>query len=149
MVLWYQSAQVPLPTPSPSGGRSTGPPEVAGFSPPLVEAGLLLWWGVGVFPPRPEADDFPPWLGVEDFPPLPEVDGFPPWFEVDPVPPRSGVGWALSCHLSEAPAAGVSVWVSFGGRGRPLGRAIGTLGTGHPWRWGMAWSRPCWATLQW
>ena len=107
------------------------PPEVAGFSPPLVEAGLLPWQGVGVFPPGPEADDFPPWL------------------EVDPVPPQSGVGRALSCHLSEAPAAGVLVWVGFGGRGRPLGRAIGTLGTGRPWRRGTAWSRPCWATLQW
>ena len=149
MVLWYQSAQVPSPTPSLPRGGSTGPPKAAGFSPPLVEASLLLWWGVGVFPPGPEADDFPPWLGVEDFPPWPEVDGFPPWFEVDPVPPRSGVSWAPSCHLSEAPVAGVSVRVGFGGRGRPLGWAIGTLSTGRPWRRGMAWSRPCWATLQW
>ena len=49
MVLWYQSAQVPLPAPSLSGGGSTGPPEVAGFSPQLVEAGLLLWSGMKTF----------------------------------------------------------------------------------------------------
>ena len=149
MVLWYQSAQVPSPAPSLPGGRSTGPPEVAGLSPPLVEASLLLWQVVVVFPSGPEVDDFPPWLGVEDFPLWPEVDGFPPWFEVDPVPPRLGVGWALSCHLSEAPAAGVSVRVGLGGGGQLLGQAIGTLGTGCPWRRGMAWSRPCLATLQW
>ena len=114
MVLWYQSAQVPSPTPSLSGGRSTGPPEAAGFSPQLVEAGLLLWLGVEDFPPGTEVDDFPLWLGVEDFPPGTEVDdfplwlgveNFPPWPEVDPFLPRSGVGWALSCHLSEARAA--------------------------------------------
>ena len=115
MVLWYQSAQVPSPTPSLSGGRSTGPPEVAGFSPRLVEAGLLLWLGVEDFPPGPEVDDFPLWLGVEDFPPGPEVEDFPPWPEVDPFPPRSGVGWTPSCHLSEAPATGVSVRVNLGG----------------------------------
>ena len=133
-------------------------------SPGAGQQGLLRWlvshlclWrpvycsggGVGVFPPGPEVDDFPPWLGVEDFPPWPEADGFPPWFKVDPVLPRSGVGWAPSCHLSEVPVAGVSVRVDFGGRGRPLGQAIGTLGTSCPWRWGTAWSRPCWAILQW
>ena len=88
---------------------------MAGFSPLLVEAGLLLWQGVGVFPPGLEVDDFPLWLGVEDLPPWLEVDGFPPWFEVDLFLPRSGVGWPLSCHLSEAPAARVSVWVNLGG----------------------------------
>ena len=96
MVLWYQSAQVPSPAPSLSGGRSTGPPEAAGFSPRPVEAGLLLWPGVEDFPPGTEVDDFPLWLMVEDLLPWPEVDLFPP---------RSGVGWALSCHLSEARAA--------------------------------------------
>ena len=124
----------------PPWGGLTGPPEVAGFSPPLVGAGLLLWRGVGAFPPGPEVDDFPPWL---------EVNGFPPWFEVDPCSPQSGVGWALSCCLPEAPAAGVSVWVSLGGRGQPLGQALGTLGAGCPWRQGTIWSRSCWATLQW
>ena len=112
MVISYQSAQVPSPTPALSGGGSTGPLEVAGIPPPLVEAGLLLWQGV---------DDFPPWLGVVDFPPWLEVDGFPPWLEVDPCPPPLGVGWALSSHLAEAPVAGVSVRASHGGRGRPLG----------------------------
>ena len=43
-----------------------------------------------------EVDDFPLWLGVEDF---------PPWLEGDPFLPRSRVGWAPSCHLSEARAA--------------------------------------------
>ena len=69
---------------------------MAGFSPQPVEAGLLLWPGVEDFPPGTEVDDFPLWLVVEDFPPWPEVDLFLP---------RSGVGWALSCRLSEAQAA--------------------------------------------
>ena len=85
---------------------------MAGIPPPLVEAGLLLWWGV---------DDFPPWLGVVDLLPWPEVDGCSPWFEVDPCPLPVGVGWALSCHFPEAPAAGVLVWAGLSGRGRPLG----------------------------
>ena len=96
MVIWYQSAQVLSPAPPLPGRGSTGPPEVAGIPPPLVEAGLLLWRGV---------DDFPPWLGVVDFPPWLKVDGFLPWFKVDPCPLPSGVGWALSCHLPEAPVA--------------------------------------------
>ena len=149
MVLWYQSAQVLLPTPSLPGGGLTGPPEAAGFSPPLVEAGLLLWHGVGVFPPGPKVDDFPPWLGADDFPPWPEVEDFPPWFKMDPCPPRSGAGWDLSGHLPEAPAAGVSVRVGLGGRGQPLGWTVGALSTGCPWRQGTRWSRSCWATLQW
>ena len=114
MVLWYQSAQVPSPTPSLSGGGLTGPLEAVGFSPWPVEAGLLLWPGMEDFPPGTEVDEFPLWLVVEDFPPETEVDDFPlwlvvedfpPWLEVDLFPPRSGVGWALSCHLSEARAA--------------------------------------------
>ena len=104
-VIWYQSAQTPLPAPSLSGGGSTGPSEVVGFSPLLVEDSLLLWQGVEVFLPGPKVDDFPLWPGVDDF---------PPWLKVDLFPPRSGVGWAPSCHLSEAPAAGVSVWVDLG-----------------------------------
>ena len=98
MVIQYQSAQVPSPTPLLPGGGSTGPPEVAGIPPPLVGAGLLLWWGV---------DDFPPWLGAVDFLPWAEVDGCPPWFKVDPCLPPLGVGWVLSCCFPEAPAAGV------------------------------------------
>ena len=88
---------------------------MAGFSPRLVGAGLLLWRRVGVFSPGPEVDDFPLWLGVEDLPPWPEVDGFPPWFKVDLFLPQSGVGWAPSCCLSEAPAARVLVQVDLGG----------------------------------
>ena len=99
MVIWYQSTKVLSPAPPLPGGGSTGPPKVAGIPPPLVEVGLLLWQGV---------DDFPPWLGAVDF---------PPWFEVDPRPLPSGVGWALSCHFAEAPAAGVSVRAGLGGRG--------------------------------
>ena len=127
MVIWYQSAQVLSPTPPLPGGGSTGPPEVAGIPPPLVEASLLLWWGV---------DDFPPWLGAVDFPPWPEVDGCPPWFEVDPCLLPPGVGWVLSCHFPEAPVAGVLVQASLGRRGQPLGWALGVLGIGCPWRWG-------------
>ena len=111
---WYQLAQAPSPAPSLSGGGSTGSPEVVGFSPLPVEAGLLLWWGLDVFLPWLEVDDFPPWPEVDDFPPWPEVDDFLPWPEVDdflPWPevddflpwsevddflPRSGVGWAPS-----------------------------------------------------
>ena len=127
MVIWHQSAQVLSPAPPLLGGGSTGPPEAAGVPPPLVEAGLLLWRGV---------DDFPPWLGVVDFPPWLEVDSFPPLFEVDPCPLPSGVGWTLSCHFAEAPAAGVLVQASLSGRGRPLGWALGVLGIGCPWRQG-------------
>ena len=127
MVIWYQSAQVLSPAPPLLGGGSIGPPEVAGVPPPLVKAGLLLWQGV---------DDFPPWLGAVDFPPWLEVDGFPPWFKVDPCPLPSGVGWILSCHFAEAPAAGVSVQAGLGGRGQPLGWALGVLGVSCPWRWG-------------
>ena len=127
MVIWYQSVQVLSPTPPLPGGGLTGPPEVAGIPPLLVEAGLLLWQGV---------DDFPPWLGVVDFLPWPEVDSCLPWFEVDPCLLPLGVGWALSCHFPEAPAAGVSVRASLGGRGRPLGWALGVLSVGRPWRWG-------------
>ena len=128
MVIWYHSAQVLSLAPPLPGGGSAGPPEAAGIPPLLVEAGLLLWRGV---------DDFPPWLGVVDFPPGLVVDGFPPWFEVDPRPLPSGVGWALSCHFTEAPVAGVSVQAGLGGRGQPLGWASGVLGIGCPWRWGM------------
>ena len=108
MVIWYQSVQVLSPAPPLPGGGSTGPPEAAGIPPPLVEAGLLLWWGV---------DEFPPWLGVVDFPAWLEVDSCPPWFEVDPYPLPLGVGWTLSCCFPEAPAAGVLVWAGLGGRG--------------------------------
>ena len=127
MVIWYQSAQVLSPAPPLPGGGSAGPPEAAGIPPPLVEAGLLLWWGV---------NDSPPWLGVVDFPPGPVVDGFPPWFEVDSRPLPSGVSWALSCCFAEAPAAGVLVQASLSGRGRPLGWASGVLGICCPWKWG-------------
>ena len=146
MVIWYQSAQVLSPAPPLPGGGSTGPPKAAVVPPPLVEAGLLLWRGVDDFPPWLgtvgfllwlEVDGFPPWLGMVGFPPWPEVDGFPPWFKLDPCPLPSGVGWTLSCHLAEAPAAGVSVQASLGGRGRPLGQALGVLGIGCPWRQGM------------
>ena len=128
LVIWYQSAQVLSPTSPLPGGGLTGPPEVAGSPPPLAEAGLLLWRGV---------DDFPPWLGAVDFLPWLEVDGFPPWFEVDPCPLPSGFGWALFCHFAEAPVAGVSVWPGLGGRGQPLGWALGVLGISCPWRRGM------------
>ena len=86
-VLWYQLVQAPLPAPSLSGGGSTRPPEVVCFSPLPVEAGLLLWQEVDVFPPWLEVDVFPPWL---------KVDVFPPWFKVDFFPPRSEVGWTPS-----------------------------------------------------
>ena len=104
-VLWYQLFQAPSPTPSLSGGRSTGPPEVACFPPLPAEAGLLPWLGVDVFPPwfkvdvfPPwfEVDVFPPWFEVDVFPPWFEVDVFPPWFEVDFFPPQSEVGWPPS-----------------------------------------------------
>ena len=57
MAIWYQSAQVPSPAPCLPEGGSTGPPEVAGVPPLLVEVDLLLWRGV---------DGFPPWLGAVD-----------------------------------------------------------------------------------
>ena len=99
---WPEKMKAPEVGPHPEGLRTAneGPPEAAGIQPPLVEAGLLLWWGV---------DDFPPWLGVVDFLPWPEVDGCPPWFEVDPCQLPSGVGRVLSCCFPEAPVAGVSV----------------------------------------
>ena len=46
MVIRYQSAQVPSLAPLPPGGGLTGPPEVAGVPPLLVEASLLFWQGV-------------------------------------------------------------------------------------------------------
>ena len=140
MAIWYQSAQVPSPAPRLPEGGSTGPPEAVGVLPPLVEVDLLLWR---------EVNGFPPWLGAVDLLPWLDVDELPPWFEVGPCPPPWGVGWAPPSHPAEAPVAGVLVRAGLGGRGRPLGWALGVLGIGWPWRWGTRWIRPCWATLQW
>ena len=106
----------------------------------LIEVDLPLWW---------EVNGFPPWLGAVDLLPWLDVDELPPWLEVGPCPPPWGVGWAPPGCPAEAPVAIVSVWAGLGGRGRPLGQALGVLGIGWSWRWGTRWIRPCWATLQW
>ena len=149
MAIWYQSAQVLSLAPLLLGGWSVGPPEVVGVTPLLIEAGLPLWQGADGFPPWLGAVDLLPWLDVDELPPWLDVDELPPWLEVGPCPPPWGVGWAPSGHPTEAPMAGVPVWASLRGRGRPLGRALGVLGIRWSWRWGTKWIRPCWATLQW
>ena len=125
---------------SPTWGKVERTPEAAGIPLLLEEAGSLLWRGV---------DDFPPCLGAVVILPWPEVDGCPPWFKVDPCLLPLGVDWVPSGRFPEAPIDGVSVWAGLSGRGLPLGWASGVLGIGCLWRWGMRWTRPCWATLQW
>ena len=89
-----------------------------------------------------------PWRGVEVFPLCLGAVAIPLWFRVGSCQPPLGAGWLLPCCWPEAPVDGVSVEGGFAGSGLSLGWASGILGAGCPARWGTWWSRPSWTTLQ-